>query len=245
MLAVVAVVLASLVPVVIGVASAWRAAREMAGPLAEAISSMSSTVGSSRAAKTTADLKDLPRGHHDLDVTPPAGGYGNVDAVAMLPWALAIAQAWEADAQIGRIDVERLRPDGTLDVQDDASAVLRYRFVSPRRTERLRQQARLQADAEDAVGFWVTVTAGQPRVYAEVRPGAALRDLEEAPYPSALPLPDLFGRPAVKALAADLPFLKGYLIPLPREGWVWYFSSLANESRPRVRARDGAVWPYR
>ena len=48
MLAVVAVVLASLVPVVIGVASAWRAAREMAGPLAEAISSMSSTLNPAR-----------------------------------------------------------------------------------------------------------------------------------------------------------------------------------------------------
>jgi hypothetical protein len=41
------------------------------------------------------------------------------------------------------------------------------------------------------------------------------------------------------------PFLKGYLIHLDDEGWVWYFSPLSGESLPRVRASDGKPWPYR
>jgi len=57
-------------------------------------------------------------------------------------------------------------------------------------------------------------------------------------------LATLLKRPAVAHLRANLPFLNGYLIHVRDEGLVWYFSSLANESKPRVRARDGAVWPY-
>jgi hypothetical protein len=30
------------------------------------------------------------------------------------------------------------------------------------------------------------------------------------------------------------------------EGWVWYLSTLSGrDSIPRVRAKDGRVWPYR
>ena len=41
-------------------------------------------------------------------------------------------------------------------------------------------------------------------------------------------------------------FYNGYMIYLEREGWVWYLQSLSQrEALPRVRARDGAVYPYR
>ena len=86
---------------------------------------------------------------------PPAGGYGAVDAVAALPWALAIAQAWQGDARLERIDVTRLRPDGTVNLQDDGEASLTYRFVSPGARKALRDQARLRATTEAVVGLWV------------------------------------------------------------------------------------------
>ena len=42
----------------------------------------------------------------------------------------------------------------------------------------------------------------------------------------------------------ERPFYTGYMIHLPREGWVWYFQSASGDSFPRVRARDGRVYPY-
>ena len=44
---------------------------------------------------------------------------------------------------------------------------------------------------------------------------------------------------------SDYPFYNGYLIHLEREGWVWYLQSLSRrDSLPRIRARDGAPYPY-
>lgn len=239
------IVLATIVPVIVGLVIAWRAADTATAIYTRATSSSTPATSATReAVRTTADLEDLPFGHHALDVAPPPGGYAAVDAMAVLPWALAIAQAWEDDARLERIDVERLHPDGTINVQDDADATLRYRFTSPRRANGLREQARLRADAEASTAFWVTVKDGRPQVFADSSRAAMVRDDTPPPYPSALGVPELFQRPAVRALSADLPYLNGYLIWLEREGWAWYFSSLANESRPRVRAVDGAVWPY-
>jgi hypothetical protein len=235
-------VIGSIASVVAGVFAGWRAVESVAAPLIETVT----TSLSGPARRTTGDLKDLPFGHQPLEVTPPTGGYASIDPLAALPWALTIAQAWESDAQLERIDVDRLRPDGTINVQDDVEAELRYRFVSPGAIVRLRQRARVQSSAQENVGFWVTVKGGQPTVFADRRSAQSVRGEEAPPYPQdALALPAVFARPAVRALAADLPFLRGYMIRLEREGWVWYFSSLANESRPRVRATDGAVWPYR
>src|SRR5690606_3970027 len=108
-----------------------------------AIATLSSALSPS--ARTTDQLKDLPAGYHALDVAPPAGGYGALDAVAALPWALTIAQAWAADARLERIDVARMRPDGTLNVQDDAEASVTYRFKSPSKLAAYREQARLSS----------------------------------------------------------------------------------------------------
>lgn len=42
------------------------------------------------------------------------------------------------------------------------------------------------------------------------------------------------------------PLYNGYLIHLEREGWVLYLQSLSQrETLPRIRGRDGAVFPYR
>lgn len=234
------ILIATFAPMLVGAFIAWRASSVALDTVRTVL-----PVSTPRASRTTAQLKDLPGGYHALQVAPPAGGYGAVDAVAALPWALAIAQAWQADAGLERIDVNRLRPDGTVNVQDDGDASLTYRFVSPAAAKALREQARLRASAESVVELWVRVKSGAPQVYANASTVSALDDDAPPPHPEAEPLVRLLARPAVQSLRSDLPYLNGYLIHIGDEGWVWYLSSLANESKPRVRARDGAVWPYR
>jgi len=42
----------------------------------------------------------------------------------------------------------------------------------------------------------------------------------------------------------DRPFYAAYMIHVRREGWAWYFRAPSGDSFPRVRARDGRVYPY-
>jgi hypothetical protein len=199
--------------------------------------------------RTPRDLHDLSRGHHELDVAPPPGGYGALDAVTALPWALAIAQAWTPDARLERIDVERLRPDGTVNAADDAESRVQYRFQSPSRNEELMRRAELTANAEVNTGLWVRLSDGKPQVYVNyttapfVRMTARVKGPLPA-HPASLPLTTLLTRPGAQRALKPVPFYSGYMIHVEGEGWVWYFSSLANETFPRLRARDGASYPY-
>jgi hypothetical protein len=224
----------------------WRAGQALA-PLRTLTST---TAALTKKARTPRELRDVPRGYHDLDVSPPPGGYGAIDAVATLPWALTIAQAWSGDARLERIDIDRLRPDGTVNAADDSEARVTYRFVSPARTDALFRQAELSAKAEANIGLWVRVSEGRPQVYADYSAAQLARILQRvktspaADHPAALPLTALVARPSVRRVLKPVPFYKGYLIHIEREGWVWYLSTLANEGFPRVRARDGAPYPY-
>jgi hypothetical protein len=65
-----------------------------------------------------------------------------------------------------------------------------------------------------------------------------------APALDSLPLGALLERAQRHAGFADKPYYTGYLVHLPREGWVWYLRSISGESYPRVRARDGRTYPY-
>jgi hypothetical protein len=205
--------------------------------------SMQSHATSTRLAP--ANLRTAPAGYHDLDAAPPAGGFAAVDAVTAVPWALTIAQSWSADARLERIDVTRMRPDGTVNVQDDREALIRYRFRSPARMTALLEQSRLSASARGIVGLFLVVEHGALRAYVEESAGAPTERGGPPPHPAVMPLSRLVTVPAVEQVTSDAPFLSGYLIHLDDEGWVWYFSTLAGESKPRVRGRDGAVWPYR
>ena len=181
----------------------------------------------------------------ELDAAPPpaaTGGFGALDAVSALPWAVSIAQAWAPDAAIDRVDVTRLRPDGTVNVADDAEAEVMYRFLSPARVADYRRRAELSTRAESEHELFLKLAGGRMTVLV-VRgtPG----DEATPPYPKVLTTVELARR-----LAGDerfrRPFLQGYLIRLEREGWVWYLSPLARgESLPRVRATDARPWPYR
>jgi hypothetical protein len=200
-----------------------------------------------RAAVKPSDLHDLKTGgYRPLTVAAPAGGYGALDPVAALPWALAIAQSWESDATFERIDIARLRPDGTVNAQDDKDASVQYRFASPARRQQLQERAELSSYAESVIGMWIRVQNGQPEVNVEVRKGMFLRIHQDEfhPHPQARALPEVMREPAVRRALKPVPFFTAYLIYIDREGWCWYVSTLANESMPRIRARDGAVWPY-
>jgi hypothetical protein len=225
------------VPVAIGLYAAWRATRAV---LPGALAHVSKTT----TAVTPQQLGTLSAGYHPLQAAAPAGGYGAIDPTAALSWALAIAQAWENDARLERIDVVRLRPDGTVNAADDEQSSVTYRFRSPTRRRALREQARLSSSAQSAIGLWVRVQSGRSDVFVDVRGGSGADDAT-APHPDAMRIANLVDVAAVRRALKGAPFLDGYMIHLEDEGWVWYFRTLDGESLPRVRAADGAVWPYR
>jgi hypothetical protein len=96
----------------------------------------------------------------------------------------------------------------------------------------------------------VRLTGGRAQVIAHVNGVAFAHAMERGGsrsqgHPVALPLGDLVTRPGARRVFKPVPFYRGYMIYSPNDGWVWYFSTLANESFPRIRARAGAAYPYR
>jgi hypothetical protein len=158
---------------------------------------------------------------------------------------LTLAQSWSPDARVERIDIARMRPDGTVNVQDDPEALIRYRFRSPARLAAQLEQARLTTSGRGAPGLFIVVENGTARAQVDESAPTSERGSTPPPHPSILPLARLVTLPAVEKVMTGAPFLSGYAIHVAGEGWVWYFSSLAGESKPRVRGHDGAVWPYR
>ena len=66
------------------------------------------------------------------------------------------------------------------------------------------------------------------------------------PRPRACRSPRSSSAPEAAAASRTSRTTRGYLIHLPREGWVWYFRAVSGSTGyPRVRARDGRVYPYR
>ena len=241
-------ILAILVPVGLMVYSAVRGGESLVQTAADAIGVSATTGRAASTAVTLNSLDDLSPGFHPLDATPPLSGYASLDAVAALPWAVTIARAWADDARLERIDVDRLHPDGLVNVADDEEAQVTYRFVSPDRMSELRRRADLSANAQVQTEFWVRVQDGQPTVMAPTTPAAlqTFRDHEGLPpeHPRALALGTTFARLANRA-EFKAPLYNGYLLHVEGEGWVWYFSTLSGTSLPRVRSADGKVWPYK
>jgi hypothetical protein len=237
-LAIVVITLGALVPVIATVYFGWRAATAIAtssGPRSFPKPAVLSPTG----------LRSAAAGVHDLDAAGPSSGFSALDAVSAVPWALSIAQSWSADARLERIDVTRLRPDGTVNVQDDGEALVRYRFESPGRIAALLEQARLSQSAKSNVGLFLVAQGGKLKAQViESSAGTQRGSDAPPPHPSVMPLHRLVVLPAVEKLLDAAPFLSAYLIHIADEGWVWYFSTLDGASKPRVRGRDGAVWPY-
>lgn len=181
-------------------------------------------------------------GWQALDCAPPPGGVGNLEAVAAIPWALSLAQAWREDARLDRVDVDKLRPDGLVNAQDDEAASVTYRFLSPSRLEEQRRQADL-GRSDVSTGLFIEIKSGKARALVT---GGHRRDGLLPPHPASLPLKQVLGGLERAGSLPSKPFYRGYLIHLEGEGWVWYLRTLSRQdSIPRARASDGRPYPYR
>lgn len=182
------------------------------------------------------------RGWQGLDVADPPGGAGNLDAVAAIPWAVSLAQAWRPDARLERVDVEKVRPDGLVNARDDEAASVMYRFRSPALLEEQRRQMDL-GKSDVQAGLFLEVKQGAVRALV-----TSVHDPREElpPHPASLPLKAILENLDRAGKLPAKPFYGGYLIHLEREGWVWYLHTLARQdSIPRARASDGKAYPYR
>lgn len=189
-------------------------------------------------------------GEHRLAAAPPPVPFAAFEPVAALPWALTIAQVWSRDAKLERLDVDRVRPDGTLNLVDDPDAEALYRFISPSRLEALRERMNLEKYPRGDQEFWVRVKGGAVYGYELQTLSQMLRDedvqeVAALTWPKSLPLTDLLPALSRRRGFPSVPFFEGYLIRIEGEGWCWYLSTLSGSPDiPRVRARDGRVWPY-
>lgn len=194
------------------------------------------------------ELAKLDRsGRYPVAAAPPPGGFAAVDPASWLPFALAIAQRWAPDARPMRIDVERLHPDGTADVANDAQAEVMWRFQSPARLAAFRERANLESDPEGRFEFWVIAKQGRVWVQSIETLSALLRMVESPPpYPDVPPLAETMRAAGRSSALPRVPFYNAYLIHLEDEGWCWYLATLSGAPDiPRLRPRDGRFYPYR
>lgn len=200
-----------------------------------------------------ASIDDAGFGWKVLDVPAPPGGWARVDPVATREWALGIARLWQTDAHLTRIDLSRMPAEGTIALgeppspgrsSDDGESV-GYRFVSESRQEAWVARA-AAGEREPRVnwGLMLTVAGAQVRALAT---GGRPDTRDEKPMGvDSLPLPQILVAAAKGRGFTPAAFYDGYMVFLPGEGWVWYLSGFGqNTSQPRVRARDGLVFPYR
>jgi hypothetical protein len=225
---------ATIVPVLISTRMASTAIQ----PATSSVSPQIRALQDSRRPLKPAELADLAeRRWKTLDVVPPPDGFRAFDPVAALPWATEIGRAWAADAALTRIDIGRVSATGVVDLSGETTSD--YRFISPAR------QARWRNDIDAGVKS-VTPTALMIQIKG-TNVSAITHDDErdrQTDAPDSLSLPTIIETARRKHGFGDRPFYSGYMIHLPRDGWVWYFQAPSGDSFPRVRARDGRVYPY-
>jgi len=217
----------------------YRTSQRMQSTLQQATATTQQRLADTRRALAPAELANLTEyGWKTVDTAPPPGGFAAFEPVAALPWAMAIARAWAADAVLTRIDVGRVAGTGSVDLSGEETSG--YRFSSPARALRWRQETDAGTKSTTPTALMLQVQGTAVKALADV----ASRDEPPAPAAVSLPLPQILTRARAGKGFGDRPFYAGYLIHLPREGWVWYFRAPSGDSFPRVRARDGKVFPY-
>jgi hypothetical protein len=233
-LAVVAIIVVSaLVPAIMGI---WVAKTA----IERTVPGVLDRIDESRKTFAPADLATLSQGGgwKELKVPPPAGGFADFDPVASLPWAMTIGRAWASDAVLTRVDVGKVAASGVVDLSGEHGSG--YRFLSPGRRQRWINETDAGSRSLTATGLMIEIKGTTVRALPH-------EEHEERVPPAAasLPLPDIFERARRSRDFVDKPYYAGYLIHLPREGWVWYFRPISGSTGlPRVRARDGRVYPY-
>lgn len=173
-----------------------------------------------------------------VDTPPPPEGYAVFQPVAALPWAMTIARAWASDAALTRIDVGRVSSTGVVDLSSERTSG--YRFSSAGRAARWKQETDAGSRSLTKTSLMLEIRGETVRAIVD----DSDRDARETPAPRSLPLPEILARARKSPRFAERPYYGGYMIHLPREGWVWYLSPPSGDSLPRVRASDGRVFPY-
>jgi hypothetical protein len=233
-LAVVAVIVVSaLVPALMGL---WIAK----SAIERTVPGVMDRIDDGKRALAPADLATLSQGGgwKTLQVGPPMGGFDDFDPVASLPWAMAIGRAWASDAVLTRVDVGKVAASGVVDLGGEHGSG--YRFLSPGRRQRWINETDAGSRSLTATGLMLEIKGTTVRALPH-------EEHEERVPPAAasLPLPEILERARRHAGFVDKPYYAGYLIHLPREGWVWYFRPISGSTGlPRVRARDGRTYPY-
>lgn len=223
----------------IGIYTSYRAATEVTTRVRQTAEAVQQRIAETKRPLATADLATvIGGGWKDVDTAPPPGGYAAFEPVVALPWALDIARAWAADAEITRIDVGRVAATGVVDLGGEETSG--YRFRSPARARRWAQETDAGSTSRTSTALMLAVHGSSVRVLLD----DDRRTEPAAPAPESLPLPEVLERARRGKGFGDRPFYAGYMIHLPREGWVWYFRAPSGDSFPRVRARDGRVYPY-
>jgi hypothetical protein len=190
-----------------------------------------------------ADLATSNLGWRELDVPAPNSGWTAFEPVTDLGWATTIAHAWQRDARLMRIDADRVKDNGTIDLTAGPENSAGYRFTSPSQIEAWQRLA--DRDGKATVPYELMIKLSEQKVTGLVVRGQPpsrelpLNDVDSHP------LPELLALARKRAGFKELPFYNAYMVFLEREGWVWYFNGLSGrDSLPRVRGRDGAAYPY-
>jgi hypothetical protein len=238
--AVLAVVLAVvIVPTAVGLYVAYRATTEVTTRVRETTDTVRQRVADRNRPLALTELGTVTEyAWRGVDTPPPPGGFASFDPVAALPWAMSIAHAWAPDAVLTRIDVGRVSSTGVIDLTGDTPSG--YRFHSPARLLRWKQETDGGTKSTTASGMMLQVQGTAVRVLMETN----AREEPATPAPASLRLPDLLTKARTGRGFSDRPFYAAYMIFLPREGWAWYFRAPSGDSFPRVRAKDGRVYPY-
>lgn len=240
------------VPVAIALAAAgfglYMSIRTVS-PAAESASVSTALSTAARAVRRSVAPADLAKtgnsGWQTLDVVPPSSGWATFEPVGDLNWAMAIAKAWRPDARLTRIDLSRLTPQGTVNLAGSADDSAGYRFESPSQREEWIRSAR-QGEAKPRAGYELMLKLSQQAVTSLATQGTPLTREQPPPPADILPLVQLMPIARRKPAFAEPSFFDGYMIYNEREGWVWYLTGRGfDESLPRLRARDGASYPYR
>jgi hypothetical protein len=190
-----------------------------------------------------ADLAKGDGGRSELDVRAPNSGWAAFEPVSEVGWAMTIARAWQQDARLNRIDADRVKDSGTIDLTAGPENSAGYRFTSPSQVEAWQRLA--DRDGKATVPYELMLKLSEQKVTALVVRGQPPSRDSPLNEPDSHPLPELLGLAKKGKGFTEHPFYNAYMVYLPREGWVWYFNSLSGRgSLPRVRGRDGATYPY-
>jgi len=180
-------------------------------------------------------------GWRTLDVPAPPSGWKAFDPVASLAWAERIGTEWQPDAQLMRIDVEKLSAAGAIDATGPDDSYGGYRFSSPSQ-QAAWMRAAAAGDRDPVVGHELIVRVVSGKVTAVVTGGRPWPQHMPRTAAASLPVREVLQHLHAQRGVEPAQFYDGYMICDERQGWVWYFTPLGQQSSlPWIRARDGAV----